>query len=46
MIILFLVVLVIVAAAVFANMTLYVAGALLGLLIFLAAYLIRRRKRQ
>ena len=42
---LLLLILAIVAIVVFTHMTLYVAGALIGLLIVLIAYFVRRKKK-
>lgn len=43
---LFLLIVAVIAVAVFAHMALYVAGAVLGLLLVLVIYLIKRRKKQ
>ena len=45
MILFIFIVLAVIAAAIFAKMTLYVAGALLGVLIVLIVYFIKRRKQ-
>ncbi len=42
---LFLLIVAVIAVAVFAHMTLYVAGAIIGLLVFLVVYFIKRRKK-
>lgn len=46
MILLLLLVLAVVIAVVFTNMTLYVVGGLIGLLIVLFAFMIKRRKQR
>lgn len=43
---LFLLIVTVIAVAVFAHMAIYVAGAILGLLIFIIFYIIKRRKKQ
>ena len=46
MILLFLLILAVIIAVVFANMTLYVVGGLIGLVIVFVAYVIKRRKQR
>lgn len=45
MILLIFIILAVIAASVFAKLTLYVSGALLGVLIVLIVYFIKRRKQ-
>lgn len=43
---LILLILAVIAVAVFAHMTFYVAGAILGILLVIVAAIVRRRRRQ